>query len=71
MLATLLSHGVRREERCQLRVRALQRWDVVYHFRRYSKADKSCDMPVSRSVPEDGETLWGGGNTIPWLPQLR
>jgi hypothetical protein len=52
-------------------VRALQQGEGVRLFRRYSKADKSCDMLVSRSVPEDCEPLWCRGSAIPYFPQLH
>jgi integrase/recombinase XerD len=46
ILATLLYHGVRREELCRLRVRDLQQREGVLHFRVHGKGDKVRYIPV-------------------------
>lgn len=40
ILATLLFHGIRREELCKLRVRDYQRREGIMHFRIEGKGDK-------------------------------
>jgi integrase/recombinase XerD len=47
ILATLLYHGLRREELCGLRVRDLQQRQGVLHFRVHGKGDKTRYIPVS------------------------
>jgi site-specific recombinase XerD len=47
ILATLLYHGLRREELCNLRVRDLQARQGVLHFRVHGKGDKTRYVPVS------------------------
>jgi integrase/recombinase XerD len=47
ILATLLYHGLRREELCTLRVRDLQQRQGVLHFRVHGKGDKTRYIPVS------------------------
>ena len=47
ILATLLYHGLRREELCNLRVRDLQQRQGVMHFRVHGKGDKIRYIPVS------------------------
>ena len=47
ILATLLYHGLRREELCNLRVRDLQQRQGVVHFRVHGKGDKTRYIPVS------------------------
>jgi site-specific recombinase XerD len=47
ILATLLYHGLRREELCTLRVRDLQQREGVMHFRVHGKGDKTRYIPVS------------------------
>jgi integrase/recombinase XerD len=46
ILATLLYHGLRREELCKLRVRDLQQREGVLHFRVHGKGDKTRYIPV-------------------------
>src|SRR6266478_4712008 len=46
ILATLLYHGLRREELCRLRVRDLQQREGVLHFRVHGKGDKVRYIPV-------------------------
>jgi integrase/recombinase XerD len=46
ILATLLYHGIRREELCRLRVRDIQSRQGVLHFRVKGKRDKVRFMPV-------------------------
>ena len=46
ILATLLYHGLRREELCTLRVRDLQQREGVLHFRVHGKGDKVRYVPV-------------------------
>jgi site-specific recombinase XerD len=46
ILATLLYHGLRREELCTLRVRDLQQREGVVHFRVHGKGDKIRYIPV-------------------------
>lgn len=41
ILATLLFHGIRREELCKLRVRDYQRREGIMHFRVEGKGDRS------------------------------
>jgi integrase/recombinase XerD len=47
ILATLLYHGLRREELCTLRVRDLHQRQGVLHFRVHGKGDKTRYIPVS------------------------
>jgi site-specific recombinase XerD len=47
ILATLLYHGLRREELCGLRVRDLHQRQGVLHFRVHGKGDKTRYVPVS------------------------
>jgi integrase/recombinase XerD len=47
ILATLLYHGLRREELCNLRVRDLNQRQGVLHFRVHGKGDKTRYIPVS------------------------
>jgi integrase/recombinase XerD len=47
ILATLLYHGLRREELCGLRVRDLEQRQGVLHFRVHGKGDKTRYIPVS------------------------
>ena len=46
ILATLLYHGLRREELCRLRVSDLQQREGVLHFRVHGKGDKIRCIPV-------------------------
>jgi len=46
ILATLLYHGIRREELCGLRVRDIQSRQGVMHFRVKGKRDKIRFVPV-------------------------
>jgi integrase/recombinase XerD len=46
ILATLLYHGIRREELCKLRVRDYQRREGILHFRIEGKGDKVRFIPV-------------------------
>src|SRR5208283_3321121 len=46
ILATLLYHGIRREELCRLRVRDIQSRQGVLHFRVKGKRDKVRFVPV-------------------------
>src|SRR5215813_3918675 len=46
ILATLLYHGLRRQELCKLRVRDLQQREGVLHFRIHGKGDKVRYIPV-------------------------
>jgi site-specific recombinase XerC len=47
ILATLLYHGLRREELCKLRVRDLQQREGILHFRIEGKGDKIRFLPVA------------------------
>jgi integrase/recombinase XerD len=47
ILATLLFHGIRREELCKLRVRDYQRREGILHFRIEGKDDKVRFIPVA------------------------
>jgi integrase/recombinase XerD len=47
MLATLLYHGIRREELCRLRVRDMQSRQGVVHFRIEGKGSKIRFIPVA------------------------
>lgn len=69
ILATLLYHGLRREELCKLRVRDLQHREGVLHLRIEGKGDKIRFVPVAakaaRLVKEYLDTAghgddWGG-----------
>jgi integrase/recombinase XerD len=46
ILATLLYHGIRREELCRLRVRDIETREGVKHFRIKGKRDKTRFIPV-------------------------
>ena len=46
ILATLLYHGIRREELCSLRVRDMQTREGVMHFQIEGKGDKIRYVPV-------------------------
>jgi integrase/recombinase XerD len=50
ILATLLYHGIRREELCLLRVRDIQSRDGVMHFRIKGKRDKIRYVPVHQAA---------------------
>lgn len=50
ILATLLYHGIRREELCLLRVRDMQSRQGVMHFRIHGKRDKIRFVPVHPMV---------------------
>ena len=62
ILATLLYHGLRREELCRLRVRDLQQREGVLHFRVHGKGDKVRYIPVGlkaqRLITEYLEALY-------------
>lgn len=47
ILATLLYHGIRREELCNLKVRDIQSREGVTHFRIHGKRDKIRFIPVN------------------------
>ena len=47
ILATLLYHGLRREELCKLKVRDLQQREGILHFRIEGKGAKICFLPVA------------------------
>jgi len=47
IIATLLFHGIRREELCKLRVRDYQRREGIMHFRIEGKGDKVRFIPVA------------------------
>ncbi|MFO1419369.1 MAG: tyrosine-type recombinase/integrase [Candidatus Competibacteraceae bacterium] len=47
ILATLLYHGLRREELCKLKVRDLQQREGILHFRIEGKGDKIRFLPVA------------------------
>src|SRR5438552_10700505 len=46
ILATLLYHGIRREELCRLRVRDLESREGIRHLRIHGKRDKIRFVPV-------------------------
>jgi integrase len=50
ILATLLYHGIRREELCSLRVRDMQTREGVMHFRIEGKGDKTRYVPVHQTA---------------------
>src|SRR6266581_2297167 len=54
ILATLLYHGLRREELCKLRVRDLQQREGVLHFRVHGKGDKVRYIPVGLNADVHG-----------------
>lgn len=70
ILATLLYHGIRREELCLLRLRDLQSRQGVMHFRIKGKRDKIRFVPVHpmglRLIGEYLESLarHGGGDAV-------
>lgn len=69
ILATLLFHGIRREDLCKLRVRDYQRREGILHFRIEGKGDKVRFIPVATEAQrliheylkaaEQGEDLEG------------
>jgi integrase/recombinase XerD len=69
ILATLLSHGIRREEFCKLRVRDYQRREDIMHFRIEGKGNKVRIIQLATQTPwfiheylkalEHGEDLEG------------
>jgi integrase/recombinase XerD len=65
ILATLLYHGIRREELCLLRLRDMQSRQGVMHFRIKSKRDKIRFVPIHpmvlRLIGEYLEMLKHGG----------
>jgi len=67
ILATLLYHGIRREELCLLRVRDMQSRQGVLHFRIKGKGDKVRYVPVhpmvQRLIGEYLELAKHGGGT--------
>ena len=66
VLATLLYHGLRREELCKLRVRDVQQREGVLHLRIEGKGDKIRFVPVSakaaRLIQEYLEAAGHGGD---------
>jgi integrase/recombinase XerD len=46
ILATLLCHGIRREELCKLRIKDVQRWDGLMYFCIEGKGDKISFLPM-------------------------
>jgi integrase/recombinase XerD len=50
ILATLLYHGIRREELCLLRIRYIQSREGVMHFRIKEKRDKTGYVPVHQAA---------------------
>ena len=71
ILATLLYHGLRREELCSLRVRDLQQRQGVLHFRVHGKGDKTRYIPVSlphaaphHRVPGEGRAQGRPGGAL-------
>jgi integrase/recombinase XerD len=72
ILATLLYHGIRREELCLLRLKDLQRSEGVMHFRIHGKRGKIRFVPVHpMALRLIGEYLQmgkhGGGRNIKTL----
>jgi site-specific recombinase XerD len=67
ILATLLYHGLRREELCKLRVRDIEQREGVLHLRIFGKGDKIRFVPVAakaaRLIKEYLETA-GHGNDL-------
>jgi integrase/recombinase XerD len=62
ILATLLYHGIRREELCRLRVRDIQSRQGVVHFRIKGKRDKIRFVPVhatAQRLIDEYQTLVG------------
>lgn len=68
VLATLLYHGLRREELCKLRVRDVQQREGVLHLRIEGKGDKIRFVPVAakaaRLIQEYLEAAGHGGETM-------
>jgi integrase/recombinase XerD len=66
IIATLLCHGIRREELCSLRVRDMQSCQGVMHFRIKGKGDKTRFVPVrpmaQRLIEEYLATAKQGGD---------
>jgi integrase len=77
ILATLLYHGIRREELCLLRLRDMQSRQGVMHFRIKGKRDKIRFVPVHpMALRLTGEYLeiakHGGGKVrTPTVPLFR
>jgi integrase/recombinase XerD len=63
ILATLLYHGIRREELCLLRLRDVQSRQGVMHFRIKGKRDKIRFVPVHPMVLRLIGNIWKRGNT--------
>jgi integrase len=57
ILATLLYHGMRREELCKLRVRDLQQREGALHFRVHGKGEALAPFDVIRPTEPDSWTL--------------
>jgi integrase len=68
ILATLLYHGIRREELCGLRVRDMQSRQGVMHFRIRGKRDKIRFIPIhamaQRLIVEEYLALAGHGSDV-------
>ena len=68
VLATLLYHGLRREELCKLRVRDVQQREGVLHLRIEGKGDKIRFVPVAakaaRLIQEYLEAAGHGGDLV-------
>jgi site-specific recombinase XerD len=68
ILATLLYHGMRREEFCRLRVKDIQSRQGVMHFRVKGKRDKVRFVPVhamAQRLIEEYLALAGHGTELP------
>lgn len=65
ILATLLYHGIRREELCRLRVRDMQSRQGVMHFRIKGKRDKVRFVPIHASAQRLVEEYLGAAGHGP------
>ena len=61
ILATLLYHGMRREELCRLRVRDLESRQGVVHLRLHGKRDKIRFVPAHPMAQRLIEEWWPSG----------
>jgi site-specific recombinase XerD len=68
ILATLLYHGMRREELCGLRVKDMQSRQGVMHFRVKGKRGKIRFVPVHAMAQRLIENTWPSPATAPMPP---
>jgi integrase len=70
ILATLLYHGMRREELCRLWVRDMQSREGVMHFRVKGKRDKIRFVPMHAMAQRLIEEYWRAPATVPMPPRV-